>query len=287
MDDTHTHVLCSSWVYLLFLRFLLWIFCLILLFFPLRLPPPLHCLSFTSSSLATLCLSSSVSLLLLCGILYQKPVLQPDRDLTRLFCRSAIRISSCWETTSEGTFGIRRLDALIPNQQFIYNATLVSMPRRLSVKIRKQWRGAKRVLKWQGPDPEDKWRNFQSAEMGSHSQLEVRKWVTKIRGLQCWCDKATWGQPESKFEGRHGQEMGGRDEKRQQEGEMRGNNRERGERAWMKGQKKEQKQKDHKRKILLIRRNTGKIKSQASHTWIKRALLLLLQWFLCLSNLWL
>ncbi len=88
---------------------------------------------------------------LLCGILSQKPVSQPAGDLTRPFCRSAIRIGSCREkTASEGTSGSRRLAALIPNQRFIYNSTLVFAPPRHSAQIWERRRGARGAVTCDG-----------------------------------------------------------------------------------------------------------------------------------------
>lgn len=124
------------------------LYCWILLISSLRLPRFLHSLTRCLPSMgsphppATVRLSSSVSFFLLCGILPQKPVSQPAGDLTRPFCRSAIRIGSCQKTTSEGTSGSCCLASLIPNQPFIYNTTLVSAPPRRSAQIWEQQRVA-------------------------------------------------------------------------------------------------------------------------------------------------
>jgi len=116
---------------------------------------------------------------LLCGILSLRPVLQPARDLTRPFCLSAIRFSSCRKPTSEGTSGSCCLAFLIPDQPFIYNGTLISVAPCGAEQIWKRQRGAEEVLTCEGGrDIEAKQKNLQSAETRCffslmHSQLEV------------------------------------------------------------------------------------------------------------------
>lgn len=154
-----------NFLFLLLFRLFPSLYCLIPLISPLlytlpslTLVHPLSSFNGFPPSLATGRLSSYMSFFLLCGILSQKPVSQPAGDLTRPFCQSAIRIGSCRKTTSEGTSGSRCLAALIPDQPFIYNATLLSVPPRRAMQIWQQQRGARGVVTCQGPDIEVKWR---------------------------------------------------------------------------------------------------------------------------------
>lgn len=158
---THKHtpayVLCSCWVsplfnflFLFLVRLFPFLYCSITLISPLLDSLSSHTRSPAvffqwASSLPRYCpsLFSFMSFFLLCGILSQKPVSQPAGDLTRPFRRSTIRISSCRKTTSEGTLGSCCLVALIPNQPFIYNATLISVPPRSAVQIWEQQQGAR------------------------------------------------------------------------------------------------------------------------------------------------
>lgn len=89
---------------------------------------------------------SSVSSSLLCGISSQKPVPQPDGDLTGPFCRSAIRGGSCRrKATSEGTSGEPPSGHPDPEPAiYLRRHTRPRASSSLSAPIWKQQRGGKR-----------------------------------------------------------------------------------------------------------------------------------------------